>query len=166
VTVKGEGIRMKTAEKNIEEFLKDNFVCECDEKEKSFSEYVFQKVDELLENKLISKESDIYIRGNIDRRVYSNLKKATSDYRPKKNMCLAYCIGLGLCVSEAEELLQLAGYKFNVTSLTDQIVKCCLELGIYSAREVNIYIALFAEEYKIPAPMYIGSNYRNDEAEH
>lgn len=151
---------MTMAEKNIDEFLKENFLPEY---EMTFSEYVFRKLDELLEEDLIKKESEVYIRGNIDRRVYSNLKKAGVNYRPKKSMCLAWCIALGLTVSEAEELLQLAGYKFFSNSLTDQIVKCCLDLGIYSAREVNIYIALFAEQYGVMDPIYIGSNYRNDD---
>lgn len=151
---------MTMAEKNIDEFLKENFLPEY---EMTFSKYVFHKLDELLEQNLITKESEVYLRGNIDRRVYSNLKKAGANYRPKKSMCLAWCIALGLTVREAEELLQLAGYKFFTSSLTDQIVKCCLELGIYSAREVNIYIALFAEQYGITDPIYIGSNYRNDE---
>lgn len=151
---------MTVAEKNIDEFLKEHFILEY---EMTFSEYVFHKVDELLEQNLVAKESEVYIRGNIDRRVYSNLKKANANYRPKKSMCLAYCVALGLTVEEGEELLQLAGYKFRSSNLTDQIVKCCLELGIYSAREVNIYIALFAEQYGIINPTYIGSNYRNDE---
>lgn len=151
---------MTMAEKSINEFLKENFVLKY---EMTFGEYVFHKVDELLEQNLISKESEVYTRGNIDRRVYSNLKKANINYRPRKSMCLAYCVALGLTVKEGEELLQLAGYKFNSSSLTDQIVKCCLDLGIYSAREVNIYIALFAEQYGIINPTYIGSNYRNDE---
>lgn len=151
---------MTMVEKSINEFLKENFILKY---EMTFGEYVFHKVDELLEQNLIAKESEVYTRGNIDRRVYSNLKKASINYRPKKSMCLAYCVALGLTVEEGEELLQLAGYKFNSGSLTDQIVKCCLALGIYSAREVNIYIALFAEQYGIANPTYIGSNYRNDE---
>lgn len=150
---------MTKVELKIEKFLTEHFV---QDPELTFSKCVFQKVDEMLEQKVITKESQVYLRGNIDRRVYSNLKKADKDFRPYKSTALSFCIALSLNVSEAEELLKLAGYRFEVTNLTDQVVKCCLSMGIYSVDEVNGYINKFAEQYGIEKVTYLGSSCRKD----
>lgn len=150
---------MTKVELKIEEFLTEHFI---QEPEVTFSTYVFQKVDEMFANCQITKESQVYLRGNIDRRVYSNLKKADKNFKPYKSTALSFCIALGLTVSEAEELLKLAGHQFEDTNLTDQVVKCCLSMGIYSADEVNGYINEFAEKYGIEKVMYLGSFCRKD----
>ena len=152
---------MTKVELKIEEFLTEHFI---QEPEVTFSTYVFQKVDEMLASCQITKESQVYLKGNIDRRVYSNLKKADKYFRPYKSTALSFCIALELTISEAEELLNLAGYRFEATNLTDQVVKCCLEMGIYSADEVNGYINEFAEKYNVEKVMYLGSFCRKDRA--
>lgn len=150
---------MTKVELKIEEFLTEHFI---QDPELTFSTYVFQKVDEMFARNQITKESQVYLRGNIDRRVYSNLKKADKNFKPYKSTALSFCIALGLSVSEAEELLKLAGHRFEATNLTDQVVKCCLIMEIYSADEVNSYINEFAEIYGIEKVTYLGSFCRKD----
>lgn len=123
----------------------------------SFREYVERKMQQLIATGEFKHPYNIYKRGNIDRRVHSRLKNMEEEYQPSKAMALAYCIALGLSVEEAEELLALAGYRFEVGCLNDQIVKCCLEQKVYSANVVNSYIYRFSELYGIERPALVGS---------
>ncbi len=127
------------------------------EPEETFRSYVLNRVAELLAERQFPKECVIYQRGNIDRRVHNKLKHAVNDYRPYKTTALAYTLALGLNIEEAERLLYLAGYHFEEGSLTDQIVKYCLEEGIYSADVVNNEICYFAEKYGLEKVELIGS---------
>lgn len=148
---------MKDARLVVEEYLAKNYI---DNQNRTFSSYVFDKVDKMLAENKITKESQIYHRGGIDRRVYSNLKQTDENFRPQKATALAFCIALQLTVKEAEELLSLAEYHFEARNITDQIVKCCLEKKIYELGEINIFIAEAAERYGVKKPMFIGTSYR------
>lgn len=119
-----------------------------------------ERIARLLDERQFLKECSIYQRGNIDRRVHNRLKYASDKYRPHKTMAMAYCLALGLSVKESEDLLYLAGYHFEDGCLTDQIVKYCLEEGIYSADVVNNEICYFAERYGIEPVELIGSMVR------
>lgn len=114
-------------------------------------------MQELLDKKQFLKECSIYQRGSIDRRVHNKLKHATDQYKPYKTTAMAYCLALGLSIREAEQLLYLAGYHFEEGSLTDQIVKYCLEKGIYSADVVNNEISYFSEIYGLKKTELVGS---------
>lgn len=148
---------MKNAKLVIEDYLSNHYVNDIST---TFGSYVFDKVDKLLAEKQITKESQVYHRGGIDRRVYSNLKQTDENFRPQKATALAFCVALQLSVKEAEELLSLAEYHFETRDLTDQIVKCCLEKKIYELDEINIYIAEAAEKYGVSKPRFIGTSYR------
>lgn len=137
----------------MDEFLKEHYV---NDAEKNFKSYVEQRMNELITTGEFQHPYNIYKRGNIDRRVHSKLKKVDGRYRPSKSIALAYCIALGLAVEEAEELLYLAGYHFENTCLSDQIVKCCLEQRVYSVSVVNTYIYRFSEVYGLK-PVLVGS---------
>lgn len=137
----------------MDEFLKEHYV---HNSEKSFKAYVEKRVNELIATGEFQHPYNIYKRGNIDRRVHSKLKKVGDSYRPTRSIALAYCIALGLSVGEAEELLYLAGYRFEDTCLSDQIVKCCLEQKVYSVAVANTYIYRFSEMYGLK-PVLVGS---------
>lgn len=123
----------------------------------SFREYVERKMQQLLESGEFKHPYNIYKRGNIDRRIHSRLKNREENYQPSKAIALAYCIALGLNAEDADELLALAGYRFETGCLNDQIVKCCLEQKVYSANVVNSYIYRFSEVYGIERPALVGS---------
>ena len=55
----------------------------------------------------------------------------------KKDNVLRICVGLGLHVHEAEELLESAGYMFSNSVMKDVIVKAFLWDGIYSVVAIN-----------------------------
>lgn len=145
---------MTNFENKMEEYLEKHFI---KMPKTTFRSYVLERIALLLDERQFPKECSIYQRGNIDRRVHNRLKHASDAYRPHKTMAMAYSLALGLSVKEAEELLYLAGYHFEDGCLTDQIVKYCLEKGIYSADVVNNEICYFAERYGIERVELIGS---------
>lgn len=123
----------------------------------TFQTYILKRIDELMRNGGFREESEIYKRGNIDRKLHSRIKNSDKEYRPSKKIALAYCIALGLSMGEACNLMWMVGYHFEEDNLTDQIVKFFLKNQIYSADEVNKYICYFAKEYKLENIEYIGS---------
>lgn len=143
---------MTNIQNKLERYLNEHYV---QNPKLTFRSYVMKRMEELV--KTAGKEHVIYQRGNIDRRLHNKLKHTTDDYQPHKTTALAYCLALGLNSIEAEELLYLAGYHFEEGSLTDQIVKCCLEEGVYSADVVNNEICYFAEIYGLKKVELIGS---------
>jgi hypothetical protein len=72
----------------------------------------------------------------------------------KKDNVLRICVGLGLHVHEAEELLESAGYMFSNSIMTDVVVKAFLWDGIYSVVAINAELdenneAMLFENYEI-----------------
>ena len=72
----------------------------------------------------------------------------------KKDNVLRLCVGLGLHVNEAEELLASAGYMFSNSIMTDVVVKAFLWDGIYSVVAINAELyendeAMLFENYVI-----------------
>ena len=145
---------MKDLENELSIFIQKNYIRN---PEVTFKKFVMDRIEFLLK-KDFKKESEIYQRGNIDRKVYYNLKHGDDYYRPVKTMALAYCIALGLSVTDAEKLLYAGGYHFEESSLTDQVVKFCLKNRIYSADAVNSYILHCATVFNIDKAEYIGSH--------
>ena len=87
-----------------------------------------------------------YKSANVGRNIFSKITKdANKDenedgsryiYRPEKKIALAFAIALHLKQTEAEELLQKAGFSFANTAL-DIIVKVFIEKGIYDIDMIN-----------------------------
>ena len=72
----------------------------------------------------------------------------------KKDNVLRICVGLGLHVYEAEELLESAGYMFSNSIMTDVVVKAFLLERIYSVVAINAELAenneaMLFENYEI-----------------
>lgn len=150
--IKGRNKVLEGIKRDISVFLADNYV---EKKNKTFRTVVLDRVN-YLKKTGHKEESEIYKRGNIDRRLYNSLKHGNDDYKPEKTTALAYCIALKLNINEAEELLYLTEYRFKEDSLTDQIVRYCIINRIYSADAANILINHFSKEYKIEKINYIG----------
>lgn len=105
----------------------------------SFSEVVLQRIDELKMT-----DPQVYHAAGIQRQVFSRLR-SNKDYVPKKETALALAIVLKMNPSDAEHLLNLAGYSFSRYSGRDIVVKICLEHRIYDLMTVNqmLYEYLF-----------------------
>lgn len=104
----------------------------------SFSARLFRLIDE----RGVS-DSAVYKRANIDRRLFSKLRK--EDYTPSKSTVLALAIALRLNGDEARDLLKRAGFALSDSSRSDVIVSWFIEQGIYDIYAVNEALFDFGE---------------------
>lgn len=82
------------------------------------------------------KDSEIYNRANIDRRLFSKIR-TNKHYRPSKSTVAAFCIALELSLQQTKDLLQRAGYSLTHTSKFDIILEYYIQQGIYDIFEIN-----------------------------
>lgn len=97
---------------------------------KTFSEKLFEMIDA----KGMT-EVEVYTKANLDRRLFSKLRRKT--HTPSKNTVLALIMGLELNMAEAKELLSYAGYAFKPSSAVDMIVSFFIEEGEYDLFTLN-----------------------------
>ncbi|MDD6815266.1 MAG: macro domain-containing protein [Firmicutes bacterium] len=107
--------------------------------EETFSEMVLRLVDEKG-----YKDSQVYKRANLDRKLFSKIR-SNPDYHPKKETVLALAVGLQLSVDETLDLLQRAGYTLSNSSRTDVIVRFFLEKGEHDIFLINEALFCFGE---------------------
>ena len=105
----------------------NNKICEylnCS-KSMSFNETLFYFID-----KSGHKDSEIYKRVNIDRKLFSKIR-CNQDYIPRKNVIIKLCFSLRLNKSE-----------FNILSKNkfDLIICYCLDNNIYDLNIINDYL--------------------------
>ncbi len=128
----------------IPEFLKRSSECpELDEvlakKAVSFSERLLHIIDEKG-----LKDSDVYKRANIDRRLFSKIR-GDEDYVPSKKTAISFCLALQLDVDEAKRLLETAGYTLSASSRFDLIIMYLIEKREYNVHFANIILDDYGE---------------------
>lgn len=82
------------------------------------------------------KDSEVYNKAYIDRRLFSKIRN-DEHYYPSKNTVFAFIMSLELDMTNAEKLLKSAGYSFNMSNKIDIIVKYFIENNKYSIDELN-----------------------------
>ncbi|MCH4157382.1 MAG: macro domain-containing protein [Acidaminococcaceae bacterium] len=90
-------------------------------------------------------EIEVYQRANLDRKLFSKIRKARQ-YKPSKATALSLAIALQLSVYDAEDLLARAGYAFSPAVKADVIVQYCFEKKIYDIIEVNEILGSYGEK--------------------
>ena len=109
---------------------------------------VGENFSEMLLRLLIEKDlknSEVYHRANISRKVFSKIM-TNPDYHPKKNTVLALAIGMRLNLDETKDLLARAGYALSPGSKFDLIVQYCIEQREYNIVKINIIL----DDYRQP----------------
>lgn len=105
-------------------------------KSKSFNELLFSFID-----KSGCKDSEIYKKGDIDRKLFSKIR-CNSDYIPRRNVIIKLCLALGLERKDFNQLLNSAGYSLS-NSKFDQVISYCLDNKVYDLSQVNDYLYTF-----------------------
>lgn len=106
----------------------------------TFSEYLLYLI-----GKNGMKNSDVYNRAIVDKKVFSKIKN-NPDYHPQKRTALCLCIGAKLNLDESRDLLARAGYALSPCDKTDIIFSYFIENEIYDMIELDIQL----EEYGLP----------------
>lgn len=94
-----------------------------------------QQLFDLIKKQNMS-ETDCYKRANIDRRLFSKIR-SDDNYQPSKNTVFALIFGLKLGFTDAENLLDAAGYAFSHSRKTDILVEFLVKKGIHDLATVN-----------------------------
>lgn len=105
----------------------------------TFSEKLFQ----LIEEKGME-DVDVYKNANLDRKLFSKLRR--KNYKPSKNTVLALAFSLELTLEETEELLKYAGLALAPNKRFDLIVKFCLKNNVHNIYDVNAALFKYTDE--------------------
>lgn len=108
-------------------------------REESFSQMILRLIDERN-----LKDSEVYKRANIDRRLFSRLR-SDEDYVPSKKTAISFCFALHLDLEQASALLETAGYSLSSSSRFDLIIMYLLEHKEFSIEFANIVLNDYGE---------------------
>lgn len=82
------------------------------------------------------KDSEIYRKANVDRKLFSKIRNNPA-YKPSKATALSFAIALELNLKETQDFIARAGYTLTHSSKFDVIVEYFIVNGIYDIHEMN-----------------------------
>ena len=102
-----------------------------------FSETLLQLID-----RTGRKDSEIYRKANVDRKLFSKIRN-NADYRPSKTTALAFAFALELDIDETIDFIARAGFALSRSSKFDIIVEYFLINENYDINELNEVLFAF-----------------------
>ncbi|MDO5096131.1 MAG: macro domain-containing protein [Peptostreptococcaceae bacterium] len=88
------------------------------------------------------KDSEIYKKANVDRKLFSKIRN-NINYRPSKTTALAFAFALELDIDETKDFIARAGFALSRSSKFDVIVEYFLVHGNYNVYELNEVLFAF-----------------------
>lgn len=124
-------LRSESPKRSIDEML--------DSKAETFSSMLLRLIDEKG-----LKDSEVYKKANIDRRLFSKIR-GDEDYVPSKKTAISFCLALQLDMDETKKLLEAAGYALSTSSRFDLIIMYLIENEEYNIHFANIVLEDYGE---------------------
>lgn len=122
---------MEDSSYSIDSFIDNN------KNENKFQTLLFKYIDERN-----LKDSDVYNKVHIDRRLFSKIRNDI-DYHPSKETVILLGLALNLNLDEMLNLLNSASYSLPKNNYYDLIIRFCFIEGIYNLREVNDLLDIY-----------------------
>ena len=113
--------------------------------QETFVQHLFAIID-----KKNLKDSQVYKKANIDRKLFSKIR-SNLNYKPSKNTLLALAVALELDLDETKVFLEKAGFSLSKSILTDVIVEYYIVNKQYDIFTINQSL----DDYKL---QILGSN--------
>lgn len=113
---------------SIDDFIDKN------KDDNKFQKLLFKYIDERN-----LKDSEVYNKVHIDRRLFSKIR-SDMDYHPSKETVILLGIALELKEDEIEELLESASYSLPKNNPYDLIIRFCFIEGIYDVNVINEFL--------------------------
>ena len=114
--------------KDVNNYINEN------KDENTFQTKLFSYID----NKEL-KDSDVYNKVNIDRRLFSKIR-SNKDYHPSKETVILLGIALELTENEIEDLLESASYSLPMNTTFDLIIRFCFKEKKYNLNPINEFL--------------------------
>ncbi len=108
----------------IDDFINSN------KDDDKFQKLLFKYIDERG-----LKDSDVYKKVHIDRRLFSKLR--SDEYHPSKETVILLGLALELNEKEFDELITSASYSLPKNNVYDLIIRFCFVEGVYKIKDVN-----------------------------
>lgn len=116
------------SEESINNYIND------EKEENTFQTLLFKYIDERG-----LKDSDVYNKVNIDRRLFSKIR-SDKNYHPSKETIILLGISLELNEDEIETLLSSAAYSLPKNNEYDLIIRFCFKEKIYDLNQINEFL--------------------------
>ena len=122
-----EELAVGSSYSSIDNYIDDN------KDDNKFQKLLFSYID----NKGL-KDSDVYNKVNIDRRLFSKIRN--DNYHPGKDTIIKLAIALKLDIDELEELLSSASYSLPKNNERDLIIRFSFINRIYNIDTINDFL--------------------------